>query len=230
MRVYEIKIKLFLMKDIKLSETQTSIASFIDKAFGINEELIEFHKRNCFKNYCFDLLYPIEKDKLYKNNKAYTLRIRTINRNLADFFSNKLVNCYDNNFKALVGEIKIIPKKPIEKLYSITPVILKNDSGYWKKSISFEDFERRLKENLIKKYNAAFDTKIEEDFDLYTGIEFLNNKPISIQYKNIKLLGDKLSLKIADDKRAQNLAYMALGCSLGENGSRGAGFVNCKWY
>lgn len=230
MKVYEVKIKLFLMKDIELTEVQSKIASFIDLSFGKNEELVEFHERNTFKNYCFDLLYPIEKDKVYKKNQIYTLRIRTISKFLADFFSNKLVNCYDSNFKALVSEIRIIPKKPIEKLYSITPIILKNDTGYWKDSISFENFERRIKENLIKKYNTALGTKIDENFDLYTGIEFINHKPISVKYKNIKLLGDKISINIGDDSKAQDLAYVALGCGMAEMNSRGFGFVNYKCY
>ena len=230
MKVYEIKIKLFLLKDIELTEAQSRIASFIDSSFGKTEKLIEFHERNSFKNYCFDLLYPVEKDKVYKKGQIYTLRIRTINKFLADFFSNKLVNCYDSNFKALVSEIRIIPKKPIEKLYSITPIVLKNETGYWRDSISFEDFERRIKENLIKKYNTALDTKIDENFDLYTGIEFINHKPISVKYKNIKLLGDKISINVGDDSRAQDLAYAALGCGLSEMNSRGLGFLNYKWY
>ena len=52
---------------------------------------------------------------------------------------------------------------------------------------------------------------------------------ISVNYKNIKLLGDKLQLNIADDKLSQKIAYMALGTGLGENNSRGLGFVNFRY-
>ncbi|MBE6051813.1 MAG: CRISPR-associated endoribonuclease Cas6 [Clostridium sp.] len=230
MKVFEVKLKLYLMQNIKLEEIQSNIGSFIDTAFGKDTMLIGFHNKNTFKNYCFDLPYPLEKDKVYKKDKIYTLRIRTINKYLAEFFNTKLVNCFDKNFKALVSDIKIIPKKPIEKLYSITPIIIKTEEGYWKNKISLEDFERRLKENLIKKYNSETNTKINENFDLYTGIKFINHKPIGIKYKNIKLLGDKISINISDDEIAQELAYLALGVGLSEMNARGNGFVNYKWF
>lgn len=49
--------------------------------------------------------------------------------------------------------------------------------------------------------------RIEENFQLYTNIIFLNRKPIANEYKGIRLLGDKISLKIADDVQAQEMAY-----------------------
>ena len=106
---------------------------------------------------------------------------------------------------------------------------MKNNNGYWKSKMTLDDFERRLKENLIKKYNTIINTKISEDFDLYTTIEFKNNKPIATSYKEIKLLGDKISLNIAENEMAQNLAYMSIGTGILENNGRGFGFVNYRW-
>jgi CRISPR-associated endoribonuclease Cas6 len=122
-----------------------------------------------------------------------------------------------------------LPKKHIEKLYSITPAIMKNEDGYWKNKIKLDEFERRLKENLIKKYNSSMNTKIDENFQLYTTIEFKNKKPISTNYKNIKLLGDKISLNIAENENAQKIAYMSLGTGVFEMNARGYGFVNYRW-
>lgn len=56
-----------------------------------------------------------------------------------------------------------------------------------------------------------------------------NKKPISTNYKNIKLLGDKISLNISDEFLAQELAYMSLGTGLSEMNARGYGFVNFRW-
>lgn len=229
MQVYQLRIKLFLLKDIDLSNIQTEVSSFIDGALSMNEELLNYHKTNTFKGYCFDYPYPIEEDKVYKADKVYTITIRTVNTSLAQYFHKVLVNYFDKNFKALTSEIRILPKKYIEKLYSITPTILKTDDGYWKGNISMDDYERRIKENLIKKYNQIMSTKIDEGFNLYTSIEFKNKKPISTKYKNIKLLGDKLSLEIADNEMAQNLAYMSLGTGILEANGRGYGMVNFKW-
>ncbi|NFG62983.1 MULTISPECIES: CRISPR-associated endoribonuclease Cas6 [unclassified Clostridium] len=229
MNVFQIKLKVFLLEDIILENLQSNLSAFIDKGLSKNEELLKFHKSNKFKYYCFDSLYPIEKDKVYKKNNVYTLTIRTIDKNLAKFFNNVLVNEFDNYIKALTSEIRIIPKKHIDKIYSITPAIMKSNNGYWKSKMTLDDFERRLKENLIKKYNSILDTKINEDFDLYTTIEFKNKKPIATSYKEIKLLGDKISLNIAENEMAQNLAYMSIGTGILENNGRGFGFINYRW-
>lgn len=229
MNVFQIRLKIFLLKDIELELIQSKIAAYIDKTLGKNEQLLGFHDSNEFKNYCFDAPFPLEIDKIYKKDNVYTLTIRTIDKDLADFFANILVNQFNEDIKALTSEIRILAKKHIDKIYSITPVIIKTDSGYWKGNITLDEYERRIKENLVKKYNYAMNTKIDEDFQLYTAIEFKNKKPISTNYKNIKLLGDKISLNISDEFLAQELAYMSLGTGLSEMNARGYGFVNFRW-
>lgn len=229
MNVFQIKLNVFILKDIQIEESQARISAFIDSGLTQNEWLQGFHESNKFKGYCFDSLYPLEKDKVYKKNNIYTLTIRTIDKDLADFFTNKLVNEFDNYIKGLTSEIRILPKKHIEKIYSITPTVMKNKDGYWKSNMNFDEFERRLKENLIKKYKRLIDFKIDEDFELYTTIEFKNKKPISIDYKNVKLLGDKISLNIAENENAQKLAYMSLGTGIFEMNARGYGFMNYRW-
>ena len=44
-------------------------------------------------------------------------------------------------------------------------MILKTEQGYWKNSIKTEDFEKRLKTNLIKKYKDITGEEINEDFE-----------------------------------------------------------------
>lgn len=229
MLVYEIRLKVFILKDVLISEVQSVLSNFIDMALAKDVELLKMHNENKFKGYCFDGFYPVEKDKVYKKGKIYTVTLRTINKNIAEFFNGKLVNEYNSYIKGLTCEIRILPKKHIDKIYSITPVILKNDEGYWKNVISLNDFERRLKDNLIKKYNSVNDEKIDEDFQFYTTIEFKNKKPISNEYKGIKLLGDKVSLNICENKEAQALAYLCLGMGLGEMNPRGYGYCNYRW-
>ncbi len=229
MNVFEIKLKVFLLKDIEVKEIQTVISSFIDKSLAKDKELLELHNKNTFKYYCFDSLYPIGKNNLYKSENVYSFRIRTVSRKLADCFYNNLPNECGENLKGLVAEIKILPKKHLDKIYALTPVVIKNNEGYWKNKIALEEYERRLTENLIKKYNNFTEKQIDEEVELYNGIEFKNKKPISIKYKGISLLGDKVSLKIADDKLSQELAYMCLGTGLGEMNARGLGFVNYRW-
>lgn len=190
---------------------------------------MELHNSNTYKNYCFCSFYPIQQDRVYKCGNIYTIRIRTIDHKLAKFFNEELVNHYNQDIKALTSTIRILPRKYIDKIYSITPLILKTNEGYWKNNISLSEFERRLKENMVKKYNLFMNTKIDEDFQLYTSIEFKNKKPVAINYKGKTILGDKLTIHISDDRMAQELAYMSLGTGALEMNARGAGYMNAKW-
>lgn len=229
MKIYQIRLKLFLLEDIAANKIQEKITAFIDSGFKANEKWLNFHEQNSYKNYCYDQLFPLEKDKLYKKEKIYTLTIRTVDLELVKYFKLVCVDNHTKEIKGLVAEIRVLPKKILETVYSITPVIVKTEEGYWKDAIKFSEFEQRLKVNLIKKWNAYHNEKIDEDFDLYTMIELKNKKPIAMEYKNIKLLGDKVQIQVADNKRAQDLWYFALGVGLGEMNARGCGFLNYRW-
>lgn len=229
MQVYQIRIKLYMLTDVALNRIQTNLTAFIDKGFLENEELLQMHEENRFKNYCYDLPYPVEKDKIYKKGKIYTVTVRTIDPKLAKYFQEVCVNSYTDEVKGLTSEIWIIPKKVIDSLYTLTPVILKDDKGYWRKHMQLAEFENQLKVNLIKKWNTFTGEKLSEGFSLYTLLEFLNETPVPMEYKSIKLLGDKIRLQIADNETAQKLAYMALGTGLLSMNSRGAGYVNYRW-
>lgn len=229
MKVYEIKLKVYLLENVELSSAQSVISKFIDVALSKKSDMLEFHNKNVYKNYCFNSFYPLEEDRMYKADNIYSIIIRTIDKNLAIYFNDILPNIYTKELKGLKSEYKIITNKAIKLIYSITPVVIKNEEGYWKNIISRNEFERRIKDNLIKKYNRFTNEKIDEEFILYSLVEYKNNKPIAIQYKNIVLLGDKISLEIEQNKEAQLLAYMALGTGLGEMNSRGLGFVGYRW-
>lgn len=228
-KVFEIRIKVYILKDIHLPELLTKEAEYIDSALAQNEKWLKYHELNRFKNYCFGSLYPIEKDGVYKKDNLYTITVRTVEQELAQYFSKALRNHYTDSIKGLTVENRILPKKIIGEIYSLTPIIQKSDEGYWKNQLTIGEFERRLFENAVKKYNQYTGNKIDEDFQLYTNITFLNKKPIANEYKGIRLLGDKVNLKIADNAQAQELAYFLLGSGIGEMNSRGMGYCNYRW-
>lgn len=228
-KVYELRVKVYILKDIPLREILAKEAEYIDSALAKNERWLEYHETNRFKNYCFGGLYPIEKEGVYKKDNIYTVTVRTVDSNLAQYFSKVLRNHYTDSMKGLTVENRVLPRKVIGEIYSLTPVIQKSDGGYWKNQMSLEEFERRLFDNAVKKYNQYTGKKIDEDFQLYTNITFLNRKPIANQYKGIQLLGDKVNLKIADNAQAQELAYFLLGTGLCELNSRGYGYCNYRW-
>ena len=98
MKVYEIMLKVYLLEDITVPEAQEKILKLIDNTLGKNEETLEFHNKNEFKNYCFNSFYPLEKDGIYKEGNIYTITIRTIDKFLADYFNKKISFSYTGHF------------------------------------------------------------------------------------------------------------------------------------
>ena len=230
MDIYELKIKIYLLKDIKINEAQNYLAYFIDSVLVKNKHYARMHEQNIYKYYTFDSLYPLAKNGIYKADNIYTFRIRTIDYKLAEYFSNNLSDNRTNELQGLTTEIKILKQHLIKKIYTLTPVIIKTENGYWKNNLSLNDFEERLKINLIKKYNNLFNCKLDEDFRFYNYLKFKNKVPVSRKYKNITLLGDMLELEIAENDTAKKLAWLAVGVSLGELSARGYGMVNYQFY
>lgn len=246
MKVYEMKLKIKLKKDIFLKDIATHITRFMDMNLSNNTEMYNYHSSKIYKEYNFDSLFPIEKDKIYKKDKEYFFRIRTINQKIANYFLDTLMFFQNKDMEGLTLNIRVVEKKLIEKLYTITPILMKTDEGYWQYSMTFEDFEKRLKINCLKKYlyftqkNGDLEVDKEllkklgedksNDIDLFTNIKFINKKPITIIYKGRKLVGDKIELQVANNERAQDIAYMLLGTGLLENCTRGCGFLGFKFY
>ena len=225
--VHELKIRVQLKEDIPVDRVMEVEAGFIDSMLAKDESWLRFHEENKSKLYSFSGLWPIEKNGVYKKGKCYVITIRSVDEGFVSYVG--MCNHTDPKMETLEVSYKQISKKLIEKIYTLTPVVLKAEDGYWRKQKNLDDFERLLFENAIKKYNQFTGEKADEDFELYTDIFFLNRKPISSRYKNIHLIGDKIELRISDNPQAQELAYFITAVGLGENCSRGFGFCNYKW-
>lgn len=228
MNVFQIKLKVYLTSDIESKYALEEISTLVDSCLVGNEKYCNFHNDNIYKLYTFNSFYPIEADKIYKAGSIYEINIRTINRDIYEYLRNNINNERTEKIKALDLVTYSLKENYIEKLYSLTPVIIKGENGYWKDILSIKEYEDRLTANLIKKYNYYTGQKINEDFKLFTLINVNNRLPIGCSYKNICLLGDKLDLAVANNNMAQKLARMAVGVGLGEMNARGYGFVNYK--
>lgn len=227
--MFELSVKLFVLEELKSRETLYKLSRLIDTTLSKDKNFINFHNENEYKNYVFDSLYPLEKTKIYKKDKIYMFRIRTVDENLVSFLMDNLVNEYTKYFKVLTITKKVIPKKIIESVYSLTPLVLKFDCGYWKNENTLEDVKKRITENIIKKYNSYEKTKVNEEFELFTTIKIKNEKPFSSKYKNISILGDKFEFEVSENEIAQKIIYFSLGTGLGEMNARGFGFINYRW-
>lgn len=239
LNVYELRLKVYLLSEIAQEQSSAALGEFFDSHLAKNPTYLKLHQTNCFKFYCFDRFYPTEADGIYRKDQIYTVRIRTVSPTLAQYFSDSLANHYTARIKGLTLQLRQVPQKMISELYSVTPAVIKCTAGteagkkvsggYWKDCISFDEYEQRLKVNLIKKYNVLTGTKLDESFDLYRQIELVNRKPIAVPYKRIRLLGDKLRLQISENEQAQQLAYLAVGTGICELNARGLGFVNYQF-
>ena len=225
----ELQVKVFLLEDIKIEDTSEQICKLVDKLLVKDNQYSKFHNKNKFKNYSFNMLYPLEQSKVYKKENIYTFILRTVDNDLVNYFMKELVNGYTDEIKVLTINKKIIPVKHIESVHAITPIVAKFENGYWKQHSSIEVLEKRIKENLIKKYNVFYDEKIDEDFELFTTMSIINKKPIATKYKDISILGDKIKFMVSDNEQAQKIVNFALGTGLGEMNSRGLGFINYRW-
>lgn len=230
MLVFEYRIKIRLKANIPYEACSEKIGHFIDRALCEVEKYSEFHAKRGFKLYTYDLPTPTESTGIYQAGKIYHFRIRTVLQHLAEYFSHSLIHHITDEMVGLTGEIRVISKRPLEKLYSLSPVIQLTDQGYWREHLSLVEYEKQLKVNLIKKYNVLNQCKIEdESFPLYRGIVFKNKKPVKVKYKNIVLLGDKIEIMAETNPMAQELLYMAIGCGMGAHNSRGSGFMGYQY-
>lgn len=229
MGITEIYCKVYVMENLTKEEVTIELNKLIDTAIMQTEEMQPLHISREYKFYCFSGLKPIEFDGVYKKGNIYTFVLRTVDEKLAQYFKATLAQQYTKSLKALTVEVKVVRRKLIEKIYTLTPVILKFDTGYWRSKCSEETFEKRIRENMIKKYNTFNNIELDEDFELFNHIKFDNQKPVAFHYKDVTLLGDKVTLEIATNDSAQQLAYLAIGSGLGEMNARGAGFINFKY-
>lgn len=232
MKVYEITVRIYITKNIKVSDMQGVITHFIDSYLNKDEGFAGFHQEKRPKYYTMDLPYPIEKGiQEYKGDNIYQFRIRTISEDLLSYLLSGIAEHRTEEIKGLVRTVKVIPRRHIFSVYTLTPVILVDAEGrgYWRDVMSFSEYEEMLKKSIIHQYEVCTGEKIDQECSLYDQIELKNKTAIGIPYKGITLLCDKLSMQVADNETAQKVAYYLLGSGLGSKGSRGFGFLGYKF-
>lgn len=229
--LYEYDIKILLLKDINLRDIGEIIGNLLTQVLCSDESWQKKHYDKTYKKYCFNYLYPLAIKDMYTRGGVYNFQSRVMDEKVEKIFDLYLRNFKNDYFKILLTrKKKIIDKNVIEKIYATTPIIIKNNNGYWKNNESFDFYEKRIRENLIKKYNTITGNNIREAV-IFNNLIIDNRKPIAVSYKNITLLGDKATFYIAQDELSQEIVRCALGMGVGENNvTLGSGFVNFKYF
>jgi CRISPR-associated endoribonuclease Cas6 len=234
MEVNEINVKVYVLKNILLEQVLEDISKLIDKSFYKNENMKDFHEHNAMKNYCFNGLYPTDiKGKIYKEGCIYNFQLRCIGSKLKDHFLKFLSNEYTSNMKVLVCKNRSIPKRPIDKIYSITPIVAKMQGGkktsYWRDSYTETEFFEYIRTTSIKKYEVLTGQSLDRNLKLFNYIKIDNRKPMAINFKQKKILGDKITLRLETSNEAQNIAYILLATGVADMCPRGYGYMNYQY-
>lgn len=240
MDIYEGTLKLFLLKDIFNNNYQEKISAVIDKSFLVSEDKKQFHKEQRVKGYVFNGFFDKNaksKDFKYSAGRVYPVRIRSLDKNLMEFFKENLLKTRTEEMQALTFEYRTLPNTTVSRIYSVTPAVCKFEDGYWKNSHSLDDLLKRVEQNARKKL-ALLNEIVPEDIDFIINAKVLNNYPIVREFnrkssdgkenQKIKFLCDKFEFEISPNEYSQKLAKAIIGAGLLEMNARGFGYVNVK--
>ena len=231
-KIYEVKITLFLKTDIEYKNIHEKLASNVNKALFEDDKLKNIHMDKQYKPYVIGNLYPFDpKSKIYKSNQIYILTIRSVDKEFLSLltrclkFSNKL------DFNVIASEFNEVRINYIESVFTLTPALISitdenNKIKNWVNSDGSLDFvKKRIKGNLEKKYFQLFGEKITAPDDFINMIEIQNKVPIVFDYKNSKFFTNKFKIVFNNDELSQKLAFLAFGVGLLEKNSLGFGFL-----
>ncbi|URZ02302.1 hypothetical protein [Clostridium felsineum] len=230
MNFYELKIKVKLSKNINFIEVPYNIGVFINNSMLKTALLKKIHEEKFYK-YVYDTFYPIEKDKIYKKDKIYSFRLRSMNIQLLNKMAIAIYNHNYNDIKVVDVDLKVQEVDKINKIYTLKPIIVTIDSKPWlKEKCSIDLLMKRLNDNLEKKLNQIGEKCESRESGMFINeIEILNKFPMKYSYKSITLLGNKVQIKVNQDVISQKKALIGVALGLGEKGSSlGAGFCDYK--
>lgn len=218
---YEMIVAVLLPVDLEASKSYAFLSRVISSAMLHDQQLKDLHEQRKIKGYNFCNLYPLEKDKVYKQGRAYVFHIRAFDQS----FLLKLKHILPHiKMGVISAEIRTIAYHPLSRLKSLTPVIATVNNRSWTKEDGLKLLMERAHINALKKYRAWVGEMDEPTENFIAGIQLLNEKPIKIPYKSNSFLGSKVILDVKSDSVSQQLAFAAIGAGLLEKNSIGMGY------
>lgn len=226
MKYFNLKVSVLLRQNLTVFETYEKISNLISFAMLKDEKLKQLHKENIYKNYVFCNLYPVPKDAIYSKNNIYSFDIRGIDFNVIMKIKQVLSITENEFFKVIQINVQTNIQREINKLITLTPVIITTEKGDYDIKADLVFVKKRILDNIQKKYKSIYGSKI--DLDFIKEIKKTNRVPIKIPYKNINILGNKFEITVKDDPMSQNLAFLMLSIGCGEKNSIGFGFCRAR--
>ncbi len=231
MQIFEIKLTIKLKRDIHLKEYIEFVSKNINYIFYNSIILRAIHEKKGFKPYVVGSMHPFESEhKRYKGGNTYTLTLRTIDETIAQEIQKASKKAYNLDFDIKDVSYKELRIGHIDKLHTITPAVLTlTDEGekprYWTIEDDLLLLQRRIKDNLEKKYEEFFKKSILSPDDMINFFSIHNQKPIVFNYKGGKIFANKLTIGFNSDKVSQTLARLSFGVGILEKNPLGFGMV-----
>lgn len=232
MKYFELRCTTYLKKDIDFKNSFDILSKYISFSMSQTEELKTLHTQRGFKHYSFGNLYPPQKDKIYKKGNSYQFTLRSLDERFIDALAKTLrANINNPNLIIVETQKKAVNQFFISELYSVTPVIVSVENGfYWSidKDGDILKLQKQLHDNLEKKYQGFYNEPIKGVQNFIQLLEIKNKYPQSIYItkdkRDVRLFGNKFRIVPNEDEVSQKLAFLALSCGLGEKQSYGSGF------
>ncbi len=231
MKIFELKIAIKLKTDLMLKEYINFISKNINYIFYNSILLRALHEKRGFKPFVVGSMYPIDLQfKGYKKGQIYILSIRSIEKVIIDEFQKASRKAFNLDFDIHAFNTKEIRLGYIDKVYTITPTVLtitddEQKLRYWTKDDDLLLLQRRIKDNLEKKYIEFFKKSIKAPDDMINFFSIENQKPIVYNYKGGKIFANKLKIGFNSDEVSQKLAKLSFGVGILEKNSLGFGMV-----
>ena len=231
MKIYELKITVKLKRDIYLKEYIEFVSKNINYIFYNSVVLRAIHEKKGFKPYVVGSMYPFEnKIRNYQAGNTYTLVLRTIEESIADEIVKASKKAYNLDFDikdVIYNELRI---GYVDKIYTITPAVLTitNEGAkprYWTIEDDLLLLQRRIAENLEKKYKEFFKRDIKPPEDMINFFTIHNQKPIVYNYKGGKIFANKFTIGFNSDEVSQKLAKLSFGVGILEKNPLGFGMA-----
>lgn len=220
----------------------------------LREKFPELHNKKGYKFFCFSNIFPYGSGKMREGeikNFIISSPSQKIIDTIVEFLSKnegKTVNIGENLFSIKSWKVfnVSLPTKNV-RISTATPIIIripermyeaygipkekrKKSYVYWRPEYSFKAFAKQLSENLIKKFNDFYGTKIQ-DYNLFEHFIFKKsvNLRLVIEGKSYGASGSLWDFHWSYmDPVQRKIIEFGLDAGFGERNSFGFGFVNLK--
>ena len=232
---YEIRTKVYVLKDLLLQDSIEQVANLCDLALVKDKKMEILHNEKTIKPYVVGNIYNCGSEiNIIKTGDVVEFIVRTISEEIRDILIKYLPNVNNSYFKAIISECSVIDRMNYNIVRTITPINTNFDNKYWRDAdVREEELIVEIINNLSRKFSLFTGIYLgqfnaETIYTLIESYRFIKDFPVYTKYKGIKLKGDLIEFKVQNNRVAQELFYLGLGCGLGLKCGRGFGCINVK--